>query len=352
MTFRRLCQSTALLLLLRPATAPAIEALTTSVEEVNARKHIEEQEDKKKLLNEKLAQSRAKLGRLDYDLGVVKAFGDPGTRSPGAPLIAIVPSPGRFTDEEMRSVAQYQAIAAEVFAYQSSLDKIEAQLETRKHDLQAIPVSANVQINSGGSASTVVPGIDASGSFLISKSLDCQMLFSIKPDPPAGTTADVTQSIRMSTGVFSANLGMNYHHFWNEDSKPGADGPQGVEVRAGLPVAYQRASSTDGSASAQSSPSSTDFGLLSPELKISLWLKYVLLGYKYAYYFAFGNSSQVYDAINRTGSHKVYLATKLQALSGDKTPFYIEANYTSGKDSFSGGTFSFGVSKSLSWNPN
>ena len=99
MTFRRLCQSTALLLLLRPATAPAIEALTTSVEEVNARKHIEEQEDKKKLLNEKLAQSRAKLGRLDYDLGVVKAFGDPGTRSPGAPLIAIVPSRSRTSPE-------------------------------------------------------------------------------------------------------------------------------------------------------------------------------------------------------------------------------------------------------------
>lgn len=348
MTFRRLCQSTALILLLHPPTAPAIEALTTSVEEVNARSEIRRLKDQEADLVKHRDRAKATLDDVTWDPGVIRAFKAMNAGKPGATIMALDDKRfGLLDSEEKASFERFQAAEAAYSFYQSSLEKTQA----RAHDLQSIPISANVQINSGGSASTVVPGIDANGSFLISKSFDCQMLFSIKPDPPAGTTADVTQSIRMSTGVFSANLGMNYHHFWNEDDKPGADGPQGVEVRAGLPVAYQRAASTDGSASAQSSSSSSDFGLLSPELKISLWLKYVLLGYKCAYYFAFGNSSQVYEAINRTGSHKVYLATKLQALSGDKTPFYIEANYTSGKDSFGGGTFSFGVSKSLSWNP-
>jgi hypothetical protein len=313
-------------LLLHPPTAPAVEALTTTVEEVNVKRRLETKKGETTRAKKNLHQSETAL-------------------------LAIEPPMDLIVDG-MRFTVEYQRATVAVSANQSELAEAEAQLEKAKHDLQPIPISANVQINSGSSASAVVPGIDASGYFQLSKSLDFQMLFSIKPDPPAGTTADVAQSIRMSTGVFSANLGLNYNHFWKENADPGGDGPQGVEARVGLPVAYQRASSTDPPASGQSTTSSKDFGLLSPEFKVSVWLKYVLLGYKYVYYFAFGNPNAVYDEIDRTGSHKVYLAAKLQALSGsDKTPFYVEANYTSGKNGFSGGAFSFAVSKSLSWNP-
>jgi hypothetical protein len=329
------------MVLLRPQAAPAVEALTTTVEDVNTKISIESQKAESKRLKEKLKKSQSRLDQLENVPGVREAVHD---------SYAVLPSTEGLSAEAMRSVKEYPDAAADVFTDRSKLADAEAQLEKDKHDLQVIPISANVQINSGSSASAVVPGIDASGSFPISKSLDCQMLLSIKPDPPAGTTADVTQSIRMSTGVLSANLGVNYNYFWMGDKDP--QGPLGVEARVGLPVAYQRASSTDQPASGQSSASSTDFGLLSPEIKVSVWLKYVLLGYKYVYYFAFGNSNAVYEEIDRTGSHKVYLATKLQALSGsDKAPFYVEVNYTSGKNGFSGGAFSFAVSKSLSWNP-
>jgi hypothetical protein len=326
MTVRRLCQSLTLVVLMRAPTAPAVEALTTSVEAAHARNEIARLEKKRDRSKEQL--DHLKELRVLADLDAAKS--------------------GSTTISRQNLEEQYRKAEATYFLDQSSLQAA----QTRARDLQALTISPNFQVNTGSSASAVVPGIDASGSFVMSKNLDCQLLFSVKPDPPAGTTAEVTQSIRTTTGVFSANLGMNYNHFWNDDDTPGADGPQGVEVRAGLPVAYQRASSTDQSTPPQSSASSKDFGLLSPELKASLWLKYVLLGYKYTYYFAFGSSSQVYDSINRTGAHKVYLATKLQALSGDnKTPFYLEATYTSSNNGFSGGTFSFAASKSLSWNP-
>jgi hypothetical protein len=341
MKLRSLCRGFALLLFLRPPTAPAVEALTTTVEEVNVKNRIEDKEKTKEDLTKKLKNSERKLDQLENVPGVREALRD---------SYAVLPSTEGLSAEAIRSVEEYPAAAAEVFADQSKLADAEAQLEKVKHELKVIPISANVQINSGSSASAVVPGIDASGSFPISNSLDCQILLSIKPDPPAGTSADVAQSIRMSTGVLSANFGVNYNYFWKGDDKP--QGPLGVEARVGLPVAYQRASSTDAPASGQSSTSSKDFGLLSPEIKVSVWLKYVLLGYKYVYYFAFGNPNAVYEELNRTGSQKIYLATKLQALSGsDKTPFYLEANYTSGKNGFSGGAFSFAVSKSLSWDP-
>ncbi|HQQ76759.1 MAG TPA: hypothetical protein PLB01_05350 [Thermoanaerobaculia bacterium] len=347
MTFRRLCRSLALLLLLRPPAAPAVEALTTTVEEVNARKKIPRLKEREAVLTRQRDAAKATLDEIARDPDVIAAFDEMKVGKPGATMLT--PDDKRFKSldaEKKKSVDRFQEAEAAFAFYQNSLKQTQAQT----HDLQAIPISANVQINSGGSASAVVPGIDASGSFPISNSLGCQMLFSIKPDPPAGTTADVAQSIRMSTGVFSANLGLNYANFRAESDT--LNGPLGVEARLGLPVAYQRAASTDPPASGQASTSSRDFGLLSPEIKVSVWLKYVLLGYKYVYYFAFGNPNPVYEEIDRTGSHRIYLAAKLQALSGsDKTPFYVEANYVSGKNGFSGGAFSFAVSKSLSWDP-
>ncbi len=54
--------------------------------------------------------------------------------------------------------------------------------------------------------------------------------------------------------------------------------------------------------------------------------------------------------INRSGTHKIIL---ISCIDPDKTgkPFFVELSYTGGKNTFSGGTFSFAMTKvfNTSW---
>jgi hypothetical protein len=231
-------------------------------------------------------------------------------------------------------------------------------LESEQRSLESLRPIPGVQVNTGKTSSTFVPSITLKGDFEIKPTLlgmdgSFQVLVDVRPDPPSGIVTDVAQSIRTSTGVLTANLGLNLTSFRKVVNA--GEGSQGIEFRVGLPFSYQRATST-GTGSQTPDSSTTDFGLFTPELKLSAWLRIILIGYKYNYYVSFGTPNAVSAELRHTSSHKAYMAARIDALSAKPnatstvdSPFYFEVNYTGGKNSFGGGTFSIAFSKTLSW---
>jgi hypothetical protein len=255
--------------------------------------------------------------------------------------------------DQIKAVQEFLELRASFSSEAAALARVN---NTPSASLASLDVAPSFQVNTGSATASYVPGIDFVGKFDVAGGVQTQFQLSLKPDPPSGATSDVAQSIRVNTGVLTANLGMNVSTFAASSSSE--KGSLGLEARLGLPVSYQRApSATPASASASSSTSSatTDFGLLSPEIKLSAWLRYVLIGYRYNYYVAFGNGSDVYSALNHTGAHHIYMATRIDALSGDKSsgkatsPFYLEMTYTSTGNSLGTGTFSLAFAKALTW---
>lgn len=338
-------------LLLLARTSWGVEALTSSAYTRETRSRAIQ----KRMTDYRNTRDALKvaLAKLQSDQAVLAVLADPGL--PPSDVLSTLNSVVRegLSEPTKSLLQQLQQTAEQYVAVEASLAQAEyeAYKLSQKPELKSLTITPAFQITTGNASASFVPSIEASGSFFISSRLDGQVIFSLKPDPPAGTAAEVTQSIRVNTGVLAANLGINYHWFWSVDPDP--DSPQGLEIRAGIPVAYQRSSVTDTTSQTQpgdqSAGATADFGLLSPEIKLSLWLKYALVGYKYSYHIAFGNSTAVYDAINKSGAHKVYIALRVDALSGANTPFYTEATYSSGRNTFGGGSFSLAFSKSLSW---
>jgi hypothetical protein len=267
----------------------------------------------------------------------------PANRVPGLPM----PAPGDLLPDQLVLVEGLNLALLNLESYQQQLKEAEEQ----KYHLESLTMLAPAfSINTGDATSAYVPEINFLGDAELTKFLRLQYLVTLRPDPPAGTGEDVAQSIRVNTGVVNANLGFLFGYCW----VPGDDkhGSIAIDARLGLPVSYQRTSETVPVAD-PSSPSTietSNFGLFSPELKVTLWLKFVLLGYKLNHYLAFGKKTPVNAELDGTTSHKAYMACRIDKLSGkDSDPFYLEANYTGGKNTFSGGTFSIGVSKTISW---
>lgn len=266
----------------------------------------------------------------------------------GAALNALLGSMARY-HEVLTKLGSRKRLAP---AAKEALDN---SLQSR--ELQSLTISPSIQVNTSGITSTsFVPAIDASGEFRLSTKRDLafQCLLSIKPDPPSTDSESAAQSIRINTGVFAANFGLRYSIPF--DSGSGANSPLGLDVRVGLPLAYQRVSPSTTTVGQPASGSTTeDFGLFSPEVKIAIWLKYALLGYKYSHHLAFGNAdTTVAAALTNSGVHKVFLGIRVDRLGGgaDGNPFFFEVLYTSERNTFRRGTFSFAFSKALSWDVN
>jgi hypothetical protein len=216
-------------------------------------------------------------------------------------------------------------------------------------ELQPLALGSTIQLNTGGVASGVLPIIDASGS-LGTGALIGDFKLSLKPEPPSGDTKAVSQAIRIDSGTFSANLGGLWRHSFTNNP---ADQPFLIDVRCAAQFSYQRARPATADASRSSTSTLTEFGIVSPEIRLGLWLKYFYIGYKYAYTRTFGTTSELSDDLDRTAAHKFLMVAKLAALSGtadgdkNKNPFFIECQYTGGKNSVNGGSFSLLLTKAF-----
>jgi hypothetical protein len=328
----------------------AIEVLTTSAGQVAIKEQIKKIDYDRKLRKELLKNTKKELDKLANDEQFIAVI-NKVNKDKDANLFSIQLDEtkiSQLSSEEKNSVINYQSKLALYFLQTESLREFEKQTP----NLKSLTLAPSFQINTGTVSASYVPAIDGIGSFEIGKGFDFQFLFSIKPDPPSGNSNDVAQSIRINTGVFTGNIGVNYNNFWKPESD--TDGPQGFEGRLGIPISYQRASSSDNSSTPQNTTgaSATDFGIFSPEIKLSLWLKYVLVGCKYSYHKAFGTSNQVSKNLDNSNVGKIYLASRIDALGGNNSPFYVETSYTSNKDKFNNGTFSIGFSKGITWTTN
>lgn len=299
---------------------------------------------------------KARVNELANDRDLRNAYTDLGL-PPEAGLGADSPDPNPLLTPRAQRKPLKTDLQLKVDAYEAAWllyqTKREALLtvESKAHELKSMTLLAPAfQINTGDATSTYVPEINFVGDSKLAKGLYLQYLVSLRPDPPAGVSEDVAQSVRVSTGVVNANLGINYELVWKRDDEDG--GPQALEVRAGIPVAYQRAAESVPSADPSAPPTITtsNFGLVSPEVKVSLWMTFVLLGYKYNHYWAFGQKTALSAELDGTSAHKVYMACRIDQLSGDgKSPFYVEATYTGSKNKLAGGTFSVGFAKAIGW---
>jgi hypothetical protein len=345
-------------------TVPAVatEAITTAAGQEAKRAQLEAYTQKRKDLEAAIGNLSATINRLVNSSELAGAFttlGLPaGSNLAGASPTVLVALPLNLGNLSSLTATQLEAfikLQRALVSHQEATKALET-LNGQAHTLTSLVLAPSFQVNTGGASASYVPSIDFIGQFPISAGFDFQFLLSVKPDPPSGSTDEVAQSIRINTGVLNANIGLNYSNFWKPDTDekgtPLPDGPQGVEIRVGIPVAYQRAAAaaTGSGSPAATSSTTADFGLFSPEVKLSLWLKYVLVGYKYNYYIGFGASNQVSSDLSKTSSHKAYIAARIDALSGKSdSPFYVEATYTGKKSTFVGGTFSIAFSKGISW---
>jgi hypothetical protein len=308
-----------------------------------------------------LALIEKKMADLRKNSTFVTAFGSLSTSKAGLDTMSADRLRAEILDlnklatlpaDQIKTVQEFLELRASYASEAAALARVNS---TPSPSLASLDVAPSFQVNTGSATASYVPGIDFIGKFNVTKELQTQFQLSLKPDPPAGAASDVAQSIRINTGVLTANLGINFSTFDADSSSE--KGWLGLEARLGLPVSYQRAASTTSASGSPSTSTSstTDFGLLSPEFKLSVWLRYVLIGYRYNYYVAFGNGGDVYSALQHTGAHRVYMAARIDALSGDNTgnkvasPFYLEMTYTSSGNAFGTGTFSLAFAKALTW---
>lgn len=218
-------------------------------------------------------------------------------------------------------------------------------------DLEALRIGTSLQFNTGNTNSAIVPSIEGvsivdSGDFGHSDAsygdwmVDLKV--AIKPEPATGTAQDIAQAIRTDIGTVNANFGYLYELFRN-------DTPLGFEIRGAGQLSYQKTPSTDSSGN---SVGSTEFGVFSPEARIGIWLKSLLLGYKYSHNFTFGKDSTVSQELKNTCTHKIVAIMKLTdagVIAKENQPFYLEMNYTGGRNTINDGTFSVAITKALGW---
>lgn len=234
-----------------------------------------------------------------------------------------------------------------------SIEKIadEKVKTTATHDLEALRLGTNLQFNTGDTKSSLVPSIEgvsivSSGSFghpdLSHGDWIVDLKVAIKPEPATGTAKDIAQTIRSDVGTVNANFGYLYELFKKDD-------PLGIEIRGAGQLAYQKTPTTDDSGN---SVGVSEFGVFSPEIRVGIWLKSLLLGYKYSHNFTFGKNSTVSKELQDNDTHKIIAIIKLTdagVIAKEDQPFYLELNYTGGRNTINDGTFSVAITKALGW---
>jgi hypothetical protein len=315
------------------SNANALEVITSTAMEAKQKLIIQE-------YNNKLASYRAMLADMDREIQNFES-------STGVKTFVVGQ---KLTEPEMQQYITYQKMLLDRDVSQKILDEA----EKNKPELKSLKLVPSFQINTNNTTANYVPAIEGQGAFKIGSWLGddimTQVVFSLKPNPPNGDKKEVAQSINVNTGVFSTNIGINYGHFWIDSAN--VNGPVGIEVRAGNQISYQRASiNTVNQATQVVTEEVSDFGIMTPELKLSMWLKYMLIGYKFSHNLAFGKNTELKNEVDKSINHKIYSAIRFDALSGknNQDPFYVELTYTSGKNEFNNGTFGVAFSKEISW---
>jgi len=226
--------------------------------------------------------------------------------------------------------------------------------EQPKPDLKTLTLASTLKILTGNVNQNYTPIIEGTGTLGARKLgggyLAGDLTLSLKPDYASGSAKDLAQQIRVDTGTIDVNVGISYLYLWKEYIDE--NGPQGFEIRAAGQLSYQHAATNSTNASSTSTETvSNDFGIVNPEIRAGLWLKYLYVGYKFAYDLTFGNKSDLSNEIDRSSIHKILGVMKIKQLSGEtvddstKDPFYLELGYTGGKNSFNNGTFSMTFTK-------
>ncbi|KAA0255540.1 hypothetical protein FBQ97_00165 [Acidobacteria bacterium ACD] len=212
---------------------------------------------------------------------------------------------------------------------------------------------SSLQLNSGSGSSTLQPVIEAHGTIGGMKPKRKSNLYgdfklSLKSEPVSGDAEEIADAIRIDTGTLAVNAGAIWTYFFYPPEHD--DGPLGFEARGAAQFSYQRVPELSISSGVSDPGTSPDFGILAPEVRVGVWLKYAFLGYKYSYAVTFGQASPVSTELDRTSTHKAILIAKVEPLSGQdgKSPFFIECQYTGGRNSFDGGSFSFAITKAFS----
>ncbi|KAA0250603.1 MAG: hypothetical protein EDX89_22645 [Acidobacteria bacterium] len=239
-------------------------------------------------------------------------------------------------------------------------DGAEKDVEIEPKPLQ---FGSSLQLNSGSGSSMLQPVIEAYGRIGGGTSNDKEsdkskeqkksnfygdFKLNLKSEPVSGDAEEIADAIRIDTGTFAVNAGAIWAYFFYlpEDD----DGPLGFEARGAAQFSYQRVPQLSSSSGVADPGTTPDFGIFAPEVRVGVWLKYAFLGYKYSYAVTFGQASPVSTELDRTSTHKAILIAKVEPLSGQngKSPFFIECQYTGGRNSFDGGSFSFAITKAFS----
>ena len=76
-------------------------------------------------------------------------------------------------------------------------------------------------------------------------------------------------------------------------------------------------------------------------------MKYAYVGYKWNYSRTFGKSSGVADELDRSSTHKFFVAVRLSNSQSSDGDFYIEGQYTGGRNTLQGGTFSLAITRTF-----
>lgn len=242
-------------------------------------------------------------------------------------------------------------------------DAMRAKAKTFTYEqLKPLRVGSSLLINTNSTSSNVAPTIQAIG---VVDSFDWKggemtstINFQFKPDPASGTTEQISKTILTDPGTFALN------YSWQYAQIDQTDGPYGYDVNLGGNLTYQRSPvATDATASTTTTNSVHEFGTYSGDVRLGVWLKYLYAGYKYTRNMTFGGKNEISDSVNNANIHKLVLITKIESLSGPITekqsvdaisasqtnPFYVEIQYTGGKNSFNNGTFTIAVTKAFDW---
>lgn len=203
--------------------------------------------------------------------------------------------------------------------------------ETEKVVPKALKLGPGIRIIDADGVTTFVPVIEAAGDLgnreWAGGSLRGSVAFKLIPEPTSGDASKVADQIRIDTGTFAVNLGASYSRFaLAADDK---DGPIGLEARLGTQIAYQRLSESTGTDD-EGSSRGEEFAIISPELRVGAWLKYIYLGFKVAYNATSSENSAVAEEIDGSITEKaVMIIPVVFDSSNSDQPMFIEASYTS-----------------------
>lgn len=215
--------------------------------------------------------------------------------------------------------------------------------------------SVLVNNNSAGDAdSTVIPIIEAAGNIAYndpeSKKLNFygDVKLSLRPEPSSSSVEDVSQIIRAETGTISFDAGGIWQYFLKTHNNP--EGPIGIDLRCAVKLSYQRARSID-TDDAEYSDGLSEFGILTPEIRAGIMLKYIYFGYKCSYNITFGSETDLSDEIDESYVQKFILITSIDTRTtdsaGNKEEYYIEVNYTGSRNSLNDGSFGIAITRTF-----